>query len=212
MGKIRKREKKELILKIKVLGVSQEEKKLFSDFSLELKSNQIIGIKGPSGKGKTTLLNCIADVLPKDNTFVITGSIQKKSNIKISYVFQEHRLIPFISVLKNVMLPLEKIMPKDEAEQIAINYLKEFELLYKKDNFPNELSGGEKQRVSLARAFAYPSDLLLMDEPFQSQDLEKKQKLIMMTKNILQKESRAIIFVSHSEDELAQLCEKTFLL
>ena len=110
------------------------------------------------------------------------------------------------------MLPLEKIMTKDEAEQIAMNYLKEFELLYKKDNFPNELSGGEKQRVSLARAFAYPSDLLLMDEPFQSQDLQKKQKLIMMTKNILQKESRAIIFVSHSEDELEQLCEKTFLL
>lgn len=207
-----KMEQNEFILQIKDLSVSQEEKKLFSDFSLELKSNQIIGIKGPSGKGKTTLLNCIADVLPKDNTFVITGSIQKKSNIKISYVFQEHRLIPFISVLKNVVLPLEKIMPKDEAEQIALNYLKEFELLYKKDNFPNELSGGEKQRVSLARAFAYPSDLLLMDEPFQSQDLEKKQKLIMMTKNILQKESRAIIFVSHSEDELAQLCEKTFLL
>ena len=205
-------EQNDFILQIKDLSVSQEEKKLFSDFSLELKSNQIIGIKGPSGKGKTTLLNCIADVLPKDNTFVITGSIQKKSNIKISYVFQEHRLIPFISVLKNVMLPLEKIMPKDEAEQIAMNYLKEFELLYKKDNFPNELSGGEKQRVSLARAFAYPSDLLLMDEPFQSQDLEKKQKLIMMTKNILQKESRAIIFVSHSEDELEQLCEKTFLL
>lgn len=207
-----KMEQNDFILQIKDLSVSQEEKKLFSDFSLELKSNQIIGIKGPSGKGKTTLLNCIVDVLPKDNTFVITGSIQKKSNIKISYVFQEHRLIPFISVLKNVMLPLEKIMPKDEAEQIAINYLKEFELLYKKDNFPKELSGGEKQRVSLARAFAYPSDLLLMDEPFQSQDLEKKQKLIMMTKNILQKESRAIIFVSHSEDELAQLCEKTFLL
>lgn len=205
-------EQNDFILQIKDLSVSQEEKKLFSDFSLELKSNQIIGIKGPSGKGKTTLLNCIADVLPKDNTFVITGSIQKKSNIKISYVFQEHRLIPFISVLKNVMLPLEKIMPKDEAEQIAINYLKEFELLYKKDNFPNELSGGEKQRVSLARAFAYPSDLLLMDEPFQSQDLQKKQKLILMTKNILQKESRAIIFVSHSEDELEQLCEKTFLL
>ena len=207
-----KMEQNDFILQIKDLSVSQEEKKLFSDFSLELKSNQIIGIKGPSGKGKTTLLNCIADVLPKDNTFVITGSIQKKSNIKISYVFQEHRLIPFISVLKNVMLPLEKIMPKDEAEQISINYLKEFELLYKKDNFPNELSGGEKQRVSLARAFAYPSDLLLMDEPFQSQDLEKKQKLIMMTKNIFQKESRAIIFVSHSEDELDQLCEKTFLL
>lgn len=205
-------EQNDFILQIKDLSVSQEEKKLFSDFSLELKSNQIIGIKGPSGKGKTTLLNCIADVLPKDNTFAITGLIQKKSNIKISYVFQEHRLIPFISVFKNVMLPLEKIMPKDEAEQIAINYLKEFELLYKKDNFPNELSGGEKQRVSLARAFAYPSDLLLMDEPFQSQDLEKKQKLIMMTKNILQKESRAIIFVSHSEDELEQLCEKTFLL
>ena len=205
-------EQNEFILQIKDLSVSQEEKKLFSDFSLELKSNQIIGIKGPSGKGKTTLLNCIADVLPKDNTFVITGSIQKKSNIKISYVFQEHRLIPFISVLKNVMLPLEKIMTNDEAEQIAINYLKEFELLYKKDNFPKELSGGEKQRVSLARAFAYPSDLLLMDEPFQSQDLQKKQKLIMMTKNILQKESRAIIFVSHSEDELEQLCEKTFLL
>ena len=207
-----KMEQNEFILQIKDLSVSQEEKKLFSDFFLELKSNQIIGIKGPSGKGKTTLLNCIADVLPKDNTFVISGSIQKKSNIKISYVFQEHRLIPFISVLKNVMLPLEKIMPKDEAEQIAINYLKEFELLYKKDNFPNELSGGEKQRVSLARAFAYPSDLLLMDEPFQSQDLEKKQRLIMMTKNILQKESRAIIFVSHSEYELEQLCEKTFLL
>lgn len=207
-----KMEQNDFILQIKDLSVSQEEKKLFSDFSLELKSNQIIGIKGPSGKGKTTLLNCIADVLPKDNTFVITGSIQKKSNIKISYVFQEHRLIPFISVLKNVMLPLEKIMTNDEAEQIAMNYLKEFELLYKKDNFPNELSGGEKQRVSLARAFAYPSDLLLMDEPFQSQDLQKKQKLIMMTKNILQKESRAIIFVSHSEDELEQLCEKTFLL
>ena len=78
-----KMEQNEFILQIKDLSVSQEEKKLFSDFSLELKSNQIIGIKGPSGKGKTTVLNCIADVLPKDNTFVISGSIQKKSNIKI---------------------------------------------------------------------------------------------------------------------------------
>lgn len=202
----------DFILQIKDLSISQDSKKLFSDFCLELKSNQIIGIKAPSGTGKTTLLNCIADVLPQDNPFLITGSIQKKLNIKISYVFQEHRLIPFISVLKNVMLPLEKIMTKDEAEQIATNYLKEFDLLYKKDNFPNELSGGEKQRVSLARAFAYPSDLLLMDEPFQSQDKEKKQRLILTTKNILQKESRAIIFVSHYEDELEQLCEKIFLL
>ena len=107
--------------------------------------------------------------------------------------------------MKNVTLPVEKMYGKEEAEKKASILL---EKLFLKDKFysmPEKLSGGEKQRVAIARAFAYPGKLLLMDESFHSQDEEKRNLLIELTKEIIEEENRALIIISHNKSDLDKL-------
>ena len=97
---------------------------------------------------------------------------------------------------------------KAEKKKAAEKAREMLEMLFlgdKLDCMPEKLSGGEKQRVSIARAFAYPGKLLLMDEPFHSQDDEKRRLLIEITKKLVEKENRALIIISHNKDDLEQL-------
>lgn len=195
------------LIQIQNLNILQNDISLFNNFNFEIYQNQIIGIFAPTGTGKTTLLNLIADIeLSKD--FQISGKIIRKSNFLISYVFQEPRLLESISVLKNVMLPLKNKIEIDKAQSKVHEILKELDLIDKINTECSKLSGGEKQRVSLARALIYPCDILLMDEPFTSQDKEKKEKLITKIKEILTDSKKTCVIVSHNEDELKKMNSK----
>lgn len=155
--------------------------------------NRCIGFFGPTGSGKTTTINKIA----KENC----------ENCKVSYVFQDNQLIEKLSVLKNVILPLENSYSKTEAELIALNWLKKMDLEDKQNVLCEKLSGGEKQRVGLARAFAYDGTLFLFDEPFAAQD-ENHKNLIMNNIKLLKNNGKLIYIVSHHKEDLEYLCDE----
>lgn len=180
-----------LIYSIKNLTLKNGDKTLLENFTLEIFQNQIIGIFAPTGTGKTTLLNYISENFQS-----------------VSYAYQDLRLLNLFSPFKNVILPLEKKLSKSEAKLKAEKWLNDFELSDKKFLSCEKLSGGEKQRVCLARAFAYPAELLLLDEPFSSQDQEKKEKFLNITKEFIKNGESACIIVSHDKKDLEKICHK----
>lgn len=168
------------------------EQTVIKNLSLEISPKTITCIMGSSGCGKTTLLNIIAG-LEKPSLGSITFQEGEKQNV--SYLFQEPRLLPWLTVLDNVKIVL------NEDEHKAKEILQAVELdnsLYK---YPNELSGGMKQRVSIARAFAFPSSILLMDEPFQNLDIKLKNSLIKVLIKLWETNKKTVLWVTHDITE-----------
>ena len=193
-----------MLLELENLCITANKNPLVKNLSLKFNEAQITGISAPTGSGKTTLLNCICGIL-NSKDFTVSGKIIKNVS-EISYVFQEPRLIENESVVKNIMLPLENIYDKNVCEQKAMYWIEKLNLNHKKNNLCMELSGGEKQRTAIARAFAYPGKLMLLDEPFASQDEVNKQNIISLIKNLVKEEKRGIIIISHIKAELDMLC------
>ena len=192
-------------INIKNLNIKYGQNPIFENFNLSIKENKITCILGESGVGKTTLLNAIA------NTIEYSGIIE---NIKkISFIFQEDRLIPHISVYKNLELVLlndfkDKKIRRQKIEEI----LDIVELKSIINNFPNSLSGGMKSRVSMARGFLYPADILLMDEAFKGLDPALKSRLISAFYKLYCNNNRTCIFVTHSIDEALLLADDIIVL
>ena len=201
------------LLSIKNLSIETDQLRLIKNFNLELKAGECKGISAPTGTGKTTLFNYIAGLLPQKE-YTISGEIVKAPDLKIAYVFQEPRLIPGLSALKNVMLPLENILEPERAISASRIWLERFKLSNKADALPNNLSGGEQQRVNLARAFAYLAaggdGLLLLDEPFASQDEENAQNIQALIKEMLFMQKKSALIISHDKTMLAQICSEVF--
>jgi NitT/TauT family transport system ATP-binding protein len=126
----------------------------------------------------------------------------------VSFVFQEPRLLPWLTVLENVMLPLKEIAGTRDAEARALQFLNLAGISGREDAFPHELSGGQRQRVSLARGLAYPAPFLLMDEPFQSLDIPLRLELLDLTGTLLQEENRLLIAVTHDPREALSLARR----
>ncbi len=186
------------IIEINNLNITYGNKKLFENYSLQINQGETLGIYAPTGKGKTTLLNYIAQ-----NYYKI---------IKISYAYQDNRLLLNKTVLQNINF----IIPKDKQKNKIIKdtnnkielLLQDLELQNKKNTPCKFLSGGEQQRVNLARAFAFEPELLLLDEPFSAQDIEHKKQICSIIKNQIIEKNKTMILVSHSQDELKNLCKK----
>ena len=172
---------------------------LFDDFSVEFEAGTTTGILAPSGSGKTTLLNEIAE------REIAAGR-------KVSFIFQEPRLIDGISILENIALPLKNEMKSGDAYDKAGKILDKMGLGNKKNERPTKMSGGEKQRVSIARALAFPSETILMDEAFQSLDKETKKRVMDFAKETIERERRTAILVTHDEAEARELCGKILTL
>lgn len=197
------------LLSIKKLYITNGSQTLVKNFNLELTAGEYKTISAPTGTGKTTLFNYIAGILPKA-PFEVTGEMIKAPGLRISYAFQEPRLLPSISVLKNVMLPLQNLMDLQRAESVARVWLQRFKLSHKVLDLPENLSGGEKQRANLARAFAYATSggsealegpytnkLLLLDEPFSSQDEQNAQNILALIKEMLFIPNTAVLLITH---------------
>ena len=206
------------LLSIKNLSIETDQLRLIKNFNLELKAGECKGISAPTGTGKTTLFNYIAGLLPQKE-YTITGELVKAPDLKIAYVFQEPRLIPVLSALKNVMLPLENILEPERAISASRIWLERFKLSNKANALPNNLSGGEQQRVNLARAFAYLAasvpepvegveGLLLLDEPFASQDEENAQNIQSLIKEMLFMQKKSALIISHDKTMLGQICSE----
>jgi NitT/TauT family transport system ATP-binding protein len=130
----------------------------------------------------------------------------------VSFIFQEPRLLPWFRVLENVKIPIESSLGKKEAENRARYFLEMVSLGNKAGAYPDELSGGERQRVSMARAFAYPGPLILLDEPFQSLDIPLRLELMDLLLELIQKEKRRALAVTHEPREAVYLGERILVL
>ena len=173
---------------------------------------EFVAIVGPSGAGKTTLLNLIAG-LDQD----LNGSISlhsersQQGNPKTSFMFQEPRLMPWLSVEQNLELVLA---PQRQAQQVTPlkDLLALVGLAGCAELFPGQLSGGMQRRVALLRAFIIEPDLLLMDEPFQSLDAPTAHQLRILLQDLWQRTRPTVLFVTHSLREAISLADRILFL
>lgn len=180
--------------------------KLFENFSHSFEPSLIHGILGPSGSGKTSLLHAISGLLPFQE-----GRIKKDKTL--SYLFQEPRLLPWLSIEKNLSIVIEnQEKNKSLRNEKVYEMLKKVQLIQYAKSFPNQLSGGEKQRLALARAFLFPSSVLLMDEAFQSQDIVLKLELMDLLQHLHEEDKRTIIMVSHDIREALSIADSLLVL
>lgn len=183
-------------ISIKNLNKVYGNDKIFDNFSIEFDDDKVNCIVGESGCGKTTLLNTIAGLVKVDSC-----EINGITDRDISYVFQEDRLISWLTIKENLEITLKKYIKKDELNEKVCKILKLVGIDEIEDKYPHELSGGMKQRVNIARAFGKPSKIILMDEPFKSLDYKIKYIIIDEFMEILKKEKRMVILVTHDLDE-----------
>lgn len=174
--------------------------KVLDDVSINFEKNMTTCILGPSGCGKTTLLNIISGMLSADK-----GEVIGFENENIGFVFQEDRLIPWKSVYDNIDFVIRGKIDKKNRREIINKYLNLVGLEYYKDYYPNSLSGGMKQRISILRAFIYPSEVLIMDEPFKSLDINTKEVVTKFFLNLKKSRDKTCIIVTHDIEEAAIL-------
>ncbi|MDR2747013.1 MAG: ABC transporter ATP-binding protein, partial [Treponema sp.] len=216
------------------LDFSYGENRIFDKLNLDMGKENPVVILGPSGCGKTTLLFLIAGLLkPSGGEILIDGLYSRggpdstdpgdserrgprrdtSPNIPAAIVFQEPRLLPWMSALENAALPIERRLGKKAARERALYFLELAGLGDKAKSRPGELSGGQRQRVNLARAFAFPSPVILLDEPFQSQDIPLKLQLMDLVMTLLNREEgRLVAAVTHDPREAVYLGRRIIVL
>ncbi|EDU37401.1 ATP-binding cassette domain-containing protein [Clostridium sp. CTA-6] len=183
-----------------------EDKIIFKNLNLNFEKNKITVLLAPSGYGKTTLLNIIAGLESLNSgNFIMEAQ-------SISYMFQEDRLLPWLTVYENIAFVLKSNTLKCEIRNIIDKYLDLVNLKEYKDYTLDKLSGGMKRRVALARALAYKSEVLIMDEPFKGLDLSLKREIISGFLKLWEKDKRTVIVVTHDIKEAKLLAHNTYFL
>lgn len=190
-------------IQINNISKSVKTKNLFSDFSYTPINGEFISIIGPSGCGKSSLLKLIAKLDSPDK-----GEITYNEATKVSFVFQDPALIPWLNVAENIKLALGDSFSPAETTNKVINILNLVKLSGSEKQFPHELSGGMKMRVSIARALVNEPQLLLLDEPFSALDelvrFELQEDLLSFWKS----KKMNIFFVTHAISEAVFLSQK----
>jgi NitT/TauT family transport system ATP-binding protein len=217
-------------ISIRCLNFGYGDNRIFEGFNLELGRENPAVILGPSGCGKTTLLFLIARLLKPSGGEILIGDFSAGNGdgvgrIPVSpedrparhpaavLVFQEPRLLPWMTALENAALPLQGFLGKKPARERARCFLELAGLGDKIHSFPGELSGGQRQRVSLARAFAFPSPVILLDEPFQSLDIPLKAAMMDLVMTLLDREQgRLVVAVTHDPREAVYLGRRILVL
>lgn len=203
------------VLEIKEISKSFNKVKVLDNFSLEVNTGEIVSIIGPSGAGKSTLLRSINGLEKIDsgkiiiNNNIIKNKMNKQTNLDIGLVFQDYNLFPHYSALKNITLTLTKVlkMKKEDANKKARNLLKQMNLLEKIDSYPYQLSGGEKQRLAIARTLATNPKILCFDEPTSALDPKLVKQIFKIIKEF-SKEGKAILIVTHDVKFANEISDK----
>ncbi len=194
---------------IKLINVSKkyDDLEILKHFNVSFEKNKITCLFGPSGVGKTTIANIAAGIIPIND-----GEVTGVENAVYSYVFQEPRLLEWYNVYDNIDFVLKDIYDSKKRKKVIDNYIRMVDLTDYKDYKPKTLSGGMSQRVSLARAFAYPSNILIMDEPFKGLDFKLKQEMIALFQTLWNESKRTVIFITHDIDEAVTLSNTIHIL
>ena len=184
------------------------------DVSFDVNDGEFLVILGPGRCGKTVLLNIIAGLEQQTGgTVVYNGREWKGVNPEISMVFQKLALMPFKTVMENVELGLKfRGMSKGQRRELAQHYIELVGLKGFEKSYPTQLSGGMKQRVGIARAYAADPKLLIMDEPFGQLDAQTRYQMQEEILRIWEKEKRTVIFVTNNIEEACYLGDRIILL
>jgi len=192
----------------KIYHTKEGETKAVEDFSFDLKEGEFVAIVGPSGCGKSTILSVLCGLEEKSG-----GEISLKKDSNVGYMLQQDSLFEWRNILDNCLLGLEinKKLNK-ETKEYVINLLNTYGLKDFIYSYPDNLSGGMRQRVALIRTLATNPDLLLMDEPFSALDYQSRLAISDDIYNILKKEKKTMIMVTHDIAEAISMCDKVIVL
>lgn len=192
---------------------------ILKNINFNLHNGEILSIIGPSGSGKTTILRLLAGLLkPSEGEIILANrTISCKNNIlptgdrNIGLMFQEDVLFPHLTVYNNIAFGLHRLKEKNKSDLIN-KYIKKFELTHRKNFYPENLSGGEKQRVSLARILITNPKILLMDEPFSSLDNKLRWNICNYTMSVLKEKKISVIFVTHDVKEALRVSDRVMVV
>ena len=205
------------ILKVENLNLSYQDQEILKNINLDLALGERVSILGESGSGKSSLLRCIAgfEAIDEGKIFLEDNMVSSDTftlpteKRRVGMVVQEKALFPHLSVKKNILFGIEKESNKNEIVSELSELFKIENLLGK---LPGQISGGEQQRVALARSLAPSPTLLMLDEPFSALDDELKQELYIELDKIFQKQQLSILLVTHDHEEAKTLTSKSLKL
>tara|TARA_E500000331_G_scaffold349886_2_gene393862 strand:+ start:2957 stop:3814 length:858 start_codon:yes stop_codon:yes gene_type:complete len=201
-------------LVIKGLRKSFKDNVIYDGFDLELELGTFTSVFGPNGCGKSTLINMVSGLMPRDGGTVFYDG-QTIEETSISYVFQNYReaLFPWRRAIDNIRYPMDRLgYSKKRREERIEQLIEDFGIRIDLNAYPYMLSGGQQQAVSIIRALALEPDVLFLDEPFSALDYEMTLLMREKLQAIFQKTQTTMVLVSHDLEEAVQLADKVLLL
>lgn len=202
------------LLNTENITVSYDDKTIIRDVSIELCEGELVSLLGRSGSGKTTLFNVISGLLAPDCGHVyLDGADITGVCGSVSYMLQKDLLLPYKTIIDNVSLPLVlRKMSRRKARETASGYLDEFGLTGTEKKYPNELSGGMRQRAALLRTYLFSNRVALLDEPFSALDKITKDSMHDWYINIMKQIKLSTLFITHDIDEAILLSDRIYIL
>lgn len=197
-------------------NVNNQLLRVIDDISFSIADGEFISIVGPSGCGKTTLMNIIAGfVRPTSGKVMLDGIEINGPSQNRGVIFQEYGIFPWLTVEKNILFGLtlrNSKIPKSRHQEICQRYLQFMGLSDFAQAYPRTLSGGMRQRLAIARAYATNPEFLLMDEPFGALDAQTRAKMQDLLLEVLQHERKTVLLITHSVDEAIYLSSKIIVV
>jgi NitT/TauT family transport system ATP-binding protein len=184
------------------------------DVSFEVGDSEFVSIVGPSGCGKSTLLKMCAGLVPRSSgEILVDGRLVSDVQTQMGIAFQDSLLLEWRTVLRNVLLQIEsRKLPTEQYEQRARELLKTVGMLAFADAYPNELSGGMKQRAALCRSLVHDPNVLLLDEPFGALDAMTRDQLVLDLGRIWLESRKTAVLVTHSISEAVFLSDRVVIM
>lgn len=181
---------------------------------LDLEPGAFVSLIGPSGCGKSSLLNALGGfVQPSTGSIRVDGAPVTKPSPEVGVIFQQYALFPWFSALGNIIFALKRFgLPKPELRERAMAALREVGLAQHANKFPNQLSGGMKQRVAVARTLAAEPKVLLMDEPFGALDAQTRIAMHELLLGVWERHRSTVLFVTHDVDEALLLSDRVHVM
>ncbi len=213
------------MIKIEHLKVRFGQVDVLKDINIDIGTGEVVALIGPSGTGKSTFLRCLNFLVkPTEGKITIDGftidaKIASNKDIykirqKTAMVFQNYNLLKNKTALQNIMEPMVTVQKKNkkEAEEIALDLIKKVGLLEKRDAYPREMSGGQQQRIGIARAMAVNANVILFDEPTSSLDPELVEEVLSVIKQLAAEHNKTMLIVTHEMKFAKEVADKMIFL